>query len=376
MHLIDIFKAGKRRDANGVLIDITPEQLQQAVDNYDPAFHEAPVVIGHPKDNHPAYAWVKRLALNGEVLQAEFDQIDPAFAELVEAGRFKKVSASFYLPDSPNNPKQGVLSLRHVGFLGAVPPAVKGLRNPEFNEAEEGVVDFADWAQSTLWRRFRNWLAGQFGEEEAEKALPEYLVSSVQEDAIREQIHRHQSLDEPAFNELPADQSPPTPTEPTGEDKMSEADKAELARLKAENEQLKAEKAQAEADKAAADLDAAKAENVSYAENLVKQGKLAPIAKEAAIALLNCSATNAAGQVVEFNEGESMLTLTKAFLEAQPQVLQFGEVATKDKAASDEPDEVSYAENDDPARIELDRKARAYMKQHNCDYATAVNAVL
>ncbi len=51
---------------------------------------------------------------------------------MVKAGRFKSRSASFYHPDNPNNPKPGVYYLRHVGFLGAQPPAVKGLKAVEF----------------------------------------------------------------------------------------------------------------------------------------------------------------------------------------------------------------------------------------------------
>ena len=41
-------------------------------------------------------------------------QVDPAFAEAVAAGRYKKVSASFYQPNSPHNPVPGVYYLRHV----------------------------------------------------------------------------------------------------------------------------------------------------------------------------------------------------------------------------------------------------------------------
>ena len=100
-------------------------------------------MIGHPKDNAPAYAWVKGLSLEGDTLKAELTQIDPEFSEMVQMGRFKKISASFYLEDSPHNPKPGKLYLRHVGFLGAMPPAVKGLRNPEFSENEKGVVNFS-----------------------------------------------------------------------------------------------------------------------------------------------------------------------------------------------------------------------------------------
>lgn len=143
MQPIEIFKAGKRPDASGQMIEIKLNDLVQAVTAYNPDLHEAPAVIGHPKDNAPAYAWVKRLNLEGDTLKAELTQIDPNFAEMVEAGRFKKISASFYLADSPQNPKPGFLYLRHVGFLGAMPPAVKGLRNPEFSDNESGVVNFS-----------------------------------------------------------------------------------------------------------------------------------------------------------------------------------------------------------------------------------------
>ena len=143
MQKIEIFRAGKRPDSSGNLTEIKISQLAQAVTAYDPNLHEAPAVIGHPKDNAPAYAWVKGLSLEGATLKAELAQIDPEFSEMVQAGRFKKVSASFYLEDSPHNPKPGKLYLRHVGFLGAMPPAVKGLRNPEFSEDEKGVVNFS-----------------------------------------------------------------------------------------------------------------------------------------------------------------------------------------------------------------------------------------
>lgn len=366
MNLIEIFKAGTRKDANGVEVTITTDDLQQAVENYNIEYHEAPAVIGHPQHNHPAYAWVKRLQLDGDTLKAEFDQIDPEFAEMVDKGRFKKVSASFYLANSPNNPKQGSLYLRHVGFLGAMPPAVKGLRNPEFAEGEEGVVDFSDWTEATLWRRLRDWFIGKYGQDEADKTLPDYLVGSVQEEAVRNAL-QPQKTESPIFNE---------PAQPEGDPEMSAEEKAELERLKAENQQLKDEKAASEAAKTKAELEATQEGNVKFCEKLIADGKLAPVAKDAALALLNGAAATAAGQVVEFNEGESLLTLTKAFMEKQPKVVEFGEIATKERAAEEEPDTVSYAETDDPARIELDRKARAYMKQHNCDYATAIGAVM
>ncbi|MGX2974749.1 peptidase [Ursidibacter arcticus] len=335
MNLIEIFKAGKRKDANGIEVSLTPKDLQQAVESYNVAYHEAPAVIGHPKHNHPAYAWVKRLQLDGDVLKAEFDQIDPEFAEMVEKGRFKKVSASFYLANSPNNPKQGSLYLRHVGFLGAMPPAVKGLKNPEFNDDLEGVVEFEEDIVST-------------------QSIPQQGDNPMDKDQKIAELEAKLAAAESAKTE------------------------AEQAKAQAESEanQLKADKAAAEEAKAKAELEATKTSNADFCEKLIADGKLAPVAKEAALALLNGAATTVAGQVVEFNEGESLLTLTKAFMEKQPKVVEFAEIATKDRAAVEEPDTVSYAETDDPARIELDRKARAYMKQHNCDYATAISAVM
>lgn len=334
MHLIDIFKAGKRTDAHGVEITITPAQLQQAVNAYDPAFHESPVVIGHPKDNHPAYAWVKRLQLDGDVLKAELDQIDPDFADMVEKGRYKKVSASFYLANSPSNPKQGSLYLRHVGFLGAMPPAVKGLKNPVFNEQDEGVVEF-------------------------EEPRLTHLLTDSQGDPTMDKDQQIQAL----------------------QAKLAEAEnakaEAEKAKETAESEanQLKADKAAAEEAKATAELEATKADNAAFCEKLITEGKLAPVAKEAALALLNCSATTTAGRVVEFNEGESLLTMVKAFMEKQPKVVEFSEIATKDKAHPAETDTVSYAEGTDPVAIEADQKIRAYAKEKGVSYTEAFNAI-
>lgn len=333
MQLIEIFKAGKRTDAQGVEITITPTELQQAVAAYDPAFHESPVVIGHPKDNHPAYAWVKRLQLDGDVLKAELDQIDPDFAEMVEKGRYKKVSASFYLANSPSNPKQGSLYLRHVGFLGAMPPAVKGLKNPVFNEQEEGVVEFEE-------PRLIDLSTNQQGEK---------MDKDQQIQALQAQLD--------AANAAKAE--------------------AEAAKAKAQSEanQLKADKAAAEEAKAVAELEATKADNAAFCEKLIADGKLAPVAKEGAITLLNAIATQTAGYQVEFNEGENLHSIALNFLNAQPQVLEFGELANKQNAPPPQDDSVSYAEGTDPQAIEVDKQVRAHMKQHNVDYTTAFNAI-
>lgn len=71
-------------------------------------------------------------------MMARFCQVDPAFAEIVEAGRYKKRSASFYLGADGQ-----VAGLRHVGFLGAFPPDVKGLKDVQFDDAGREVTEVA-----------------------------------------------------------------------------------------------------------------------------------------------------------------------------------------------------------------------------------------
>jgi len=141
---LQIFKPGRHTAMSGAALDFSVDDLAASAAAYDPALSEAPIVVGHPVTDAPAYGWVKSLAFAGGGLEAEPDQVDPAFAAMVAAGRFKKISASFYPPASKNNPAPGVYYLRHVGFLGAQPPAVKGLRAPAFAEGDDAVsIEFA-----------------------------------------------------------------------------------------------------------------------------------------------------------------------------------------------------------------------------------------
>ena len=124
---IEIFKAGTHTDSRGRQRTWTTADLDKMVASYNPSDHEAPAVIGHPKDNHPAYGWASELKRAGVLLMAKFKQVVPEFAQMVERGMFKKRSIRV-LADG---------RLGHVGFLGAVPPAIKGLKDIEFAQDEE-----------------------------------------------------------------------------------------------------------------------------------------------------------------------------------------------------------------------------------------------
>ena len=118
---IDIFKTGTHTDSKGRTNAFTHDDLDGIVASYSAGEHEAPVVIGHPKDDSPAWGWVEGLRRTGDILQGKLRELAPEFVEWVKEGRYKKRSISLY----PDN------TLRHVGFLGAMPPAVKGLTDAE-----------------------------------------------------------------------------------------------------------------------------------------------------------------------------------------------------------------------------------------------------
>lgn len=136
---IAVFRTGTWTDSAGRTKTWTEQDIDRIVETYDPTKSEAPVVVGHPKDNAPAYGWVESLKRDGEVLWAKVKDLTPQFVEWLQQKLYKKRSISLY-PDG---------SLRHIGFLGGVPPAVKGLPDPAFRDGErDGVMqidlDFAE----------------------------------------------------------------------------------------------------------------------------------------------------------------------------------------------------------------------------------------
>ncbi len=123
----EIFKTGEHTDSAGKKKNWTEADLNYMVEKYDPEQHEAPIVIGHPQNNNPAFGWMEALKRKGRILYAKAKDLVPEFVEMVKKGLLKKRSIMVY-PDG---------TLRHIGFLGAMPPAVKGLADIRFRESEQ-----------------------------------------------------------------------------------------------------------------------------------------------------------------------------------------------------------------------------------------------
>lgn len=328
---------------SGQALEFSEADLVATAAAYDPARHEAPIVVGHPRDNAPAYGWIRALSASAAGLEAEPQQVDPAFAELVQAGRFKKISASFYAPDSPANPVPGVYYLRHVGFLGAQPPAVKGLREPRltsFAEGEPGVVEFGDaWDEAIvarLMRNLREWLLTRFDAATADQVVPQYEVAGL-ERAANEEINKAMGLGPDgaptaaptvtAFAESSPSPSPrPSPTSPQPAENSVTPEQA--AALQAENDRLKA---QLEAGAKAA-RQARHAEHVAFAETVHLPAERRPVV----VALLDHLAEAGTDKPVEFGEGDARKLLAaelRTLLTNLPAPVEFGEFATTARAA-------------------------------------------
>lgn len=134
----------KTIDANGQEVQVDKSFIREIYDSYDPKVHEAPVVIGHDSDSLdempdwvPAYGWIKELKIDGDGSLYALTEVSDELAGWLENKFYKKVSAALYQKDSNINPKKGSHYLRHLAFLGASPPAIKGLEQFQFSESSK-----------------------------------------------------------------------------------------------------------------------------------------------------------------------------------------------------------------------------------------------
>lgn len=375
---IEFFKPGKHVDTSGKVVHVTADHLRATAAAYKPELHDAPLVVGHPKMDDPAYGWVKAVQFNEQTqrLEAIPHQVDADFAEIVNDGKYKKVSARFYLPDSPGNPVPGVYYPKHIGFLGATPPAVKGLKSVSFADDAEGVVEFADWDQMTiagLLRSLRDWIISKDGIETADTVLPAYQIESLQINAAQDNDDADDgAVPTTSFSETSNPGEPMTPQEQAQMDAL----KTQVQTLTTQNQTLTTQVASfAEAQKQTLHIG-----HVSFAEALIKAGKLLPADKDTTVIMLDKLAGDET--TVEFGEGDAKQSLTplalyKAQLEKAPVLVNFGEHAGADGDAGD--GTVSFAAPQGMAvsadKLELHAKATKYAQEHNVDFMTAVHKV-
>lgn len=319
----EVFRAGTHTDSAGNVHTFTEQDIADIAARYNPTNHEAPLVIGHPKSDAPAYGWIESAKAVGGKLMVKYKDVADEFKDWARQGLYKKKSIKLY-PDG---------GIRHVGYLGAQPPAIKGL--PNFAFADDGEGKEFEYAESGLinvlqrmFRGFREWVISSESVEAADRVIPEYEIEDLR-----------------YFSD--GNKSQPSYSEKGGDMNLKEL-QDKLEAVLAKNEQLEQQFSEAEAKRQAAETEntdlknqltagerAARTEkHKAFCEAVVGAGRMLPAQLSRACAFMDALAD--AGEL-EFAEGddtkkENAVEMFKAFVESYPEQIEFSEVATKDKA--------------------------------------------
>lgn len=303
---IAIFKTGTHTDSNGNTKDWTEKELDNIVEKYNPQEHESPIVVGHPKDNAPAYGWVAAVKREGDILYAKMKGLIPEFVDMVKKGMFKKRSISLY-PDG---------TLRHIGFLGAMPPAVKGL--PDFAFGDKGglTIEFEENQKGgNMLDKLKEMLTGMMNQmKEMMSQMGSEGGSEMDAKDVQAQIDEAVKAKEKEFAEKIAS--------------LNEARVKKDAELKTREDALTAK-----------ETDAKKAAVASFCEDLKKKGILIPAMEKLGMGITEfMSQIDSLETTIEFGEEgkkekQTPLEFMQAFLFSLPKAIEFGEVAGRGKDA-------------------------------------------
>jgi hypothetical protein len=367
---VELFRAGEQTDSQGRTKIWTHEELDQVVANHMPA----PAVIGHPKTDAPAYAWSSELKRDGDLLLGKFRDVEPQFEAMVKEKRFPNRSVRFRKTD------QG-FQLAHVGWLGATPPAIDGLKQVEFSTEDSDGYEFVSEAYATsvitrTFRRLREFLIDKYSAEEADRVVNDYDLEALADLAAeqREQLERPTSH----FNKPDGDSAvPKTYTDEEIQAIRDEARQAAESEFSGQANDYKTQLTQERNQRLTSEFKA-------QITGLVDAGKLTPAMAEGAVEFMLAIAGDETE--FEFSTGEgdkqkdtkqSPADWFKGFLDGLPKAFDFNETGAGEHLDGKGQFEFNAPAGAivDPDRIELHNKAVEYMNQNNCDYVEAVIAV-
>lgn len=371
---VEIFRAGTHTDSQGREATYTVEDLDQIITNHSEA-DSAPIVIGHPKTDDPAYGWTAKLKRNGDSLLAKFRDVEPQFAEAVEAGRYRKRSVRLV------KAAQGWV-LGHVGFLGAARPAISGLAAMNYaapqGESHDFEMDaFTPGVIARAMRRLRDFIIEKFDLETADRVMPDWEVESLSRHAIELSVKPANLavLPAAAFSDL-------TPDHIDGGDVMPEFSQADIQAA----EQRGREAAQADFTAREQSLqDQLKAERRARLarefQAEIAASHLTPAQAEGAVEFMFCLQDGEEARF-EFSAGKetkklSPLAWFRDFVKRAPKQVDMGEQgagADASPAAAEFSAPSGYTI--DGAQLEMHQKAVAWQQANpGTDYVAAVRAV-
>ena len=237
----DVFRCGTHLDHSGKWRTFSEADIDKAIASYQS--DSAPIVVGPPTLNAPAFGWIQQFRRQGPTLQARCSRVADEFADLVKRGLYKNRSISFNSDGT----------FRHVGFLGAAAPAVKGLEDIQF--ADKGEFITMDTAETV----------------QTEQAAAQEQAEEVQ---VEPEAEAKTAENEAEMQSSRADAAPKTESEVSLSDLESQQKQFQETVKKLESHIKSLENAlNVEQEKNR------KAEFAAYADELIREGRLNPVAK-------------------------------------------------------------------------------------------------
>ncbi|MBL4783000.1 MAG: hypothetical protein JKX92_12230 [Porticoccaceae bacterium] len=380
-----VFRSGEHVDSQGRKQAFTHADLDSVIANHNNA-EPAPFVVGHPKHNDPAYAWTAGLKRDGDTLLAKGKDIVSEFGDAVKNKLYPNRSISI-APDG-----NGGWALRHIGFLGGVAPAVKGLGAIAFHSNDDtrefaihashfAMTEAQQYATSRglrtvgdLFRSMREWLIQEKNIETADQVIPGWEVDSLRSTA--DDLREHAA----SFSEHSMDKDVMTVSTDNTDRQFSQTDidTAVQNALLTERESTTAREAELL-------FQARHRDAIALIDNAVTDGRLLP-AQTPGLAEFMASLLTDDNDAFEFSVGDgdkkTKATKTPAKF-ISDFVASLGKQITLGADDTSGPDEHSKSANFstpagavvDEDRLALHNKALDYQVQNKCDYVTALTAV-
>lgn len=336
---VEAFSVGTHTSENGSTQTYTVSDLNEIAKTYNEKCHEnpAPVVIGHPEMDAPAYGWIKKASVAGNKLLLKLGELNQDFVNALKTGAYKTRSIALYADGM----------IKHIGFLGAYKPAIKGLYPHSFKENNKPFFVF------------------NFTEDD----MPDdkTVVTDLEKRELawyRKVMGWFKNTDIQTFTEPPAI-------------KPTDIDPKEFAELKTavntvieENTALKAKIAEFEAASKKKPPEDFKA----FCEGLVKAGTMRPVDVDIEVANLKLRET--ADGVKQFAEGEqSDVDKYKEYLKKRQKIITYGETPNfPDKYAPVSVPTVDGMDAYVESKMEEKKKSDPKFKENYAEHLKAVYA--
>lgn len=426
---VPVFRLGKQTDSSGIEKVWTPKEVDEAIAAYNEVAaksdHEAPVLHGH-RGKH-AFGWIEKAYRVGETVFCDLKNVVESFAQNVNGKLHPKRSISFYPPSHPNNPTPGRLNINHLAYLpaeGEVNPAVKGLPDHTFSDAELDACieyEFSDYnfgawmggspldAVANLFQSLRDKTIEDEDLETADRLFPPGAIDAIKAAASQPWASIDLVLDmlRPLQQQVdrltyPVDATPSSAyTDTTTTEVMSETQETDnqvsqtdFAELQNTVKELTAKLAITEAQASNLEKEnqrlGAERENdriASFVEKLVSDRKLRATEKDAVIQELKWLPND---NPVEFSEGGATVSKTPRQakmdrLAAATELYSVRHMPTgpeHDPTSFTEQQSINGLDNVDPDSIRQDQMIRAKQKElaaqtgQPVEYAEAMNALI